>query len=179
MAKRYDLVVIGSGSAASVAAKRCRTAGWSVAVIDHRPFGGTCALRGCDPKKILIGAAETVDQVRRLAGKGVRHGDLELDWPELMGFKRSFTDPVPEARESAFREQGIECYHGRARLAGRNAVAVDEEHLEGRYLLLASGAKPMPLGIGGEEHLVTSDEFMELDELPRRIVLVGGGYIAF
>ena len=71
MAKNYDLVVIGTGTAASVAASRCRSAGWRVAVIDHLPFGGTCALRGCDPKKVLVGAAEAVDHARRMRGKGV------------------------------------------------------------------------------------------------------------
>ena len=179
MAKSYDLIVIGTGTAAAVAAKRCRAAGWSVAVIDERPFGGTCAQRGCDPKKVLIGAAEAIDQARRLSGKGVRATGLHVDWRELMAFKRSFTEPVPQAREASFREQGIDCYHGHARLAGRSAVAIGAQTLEGRHILLASGAKPMPLDIAGEEHLASSEDFMELDELPRRIVLVGGGYIAF
>src|SRR3546814_6626641 len=107
MVERYDLIVLGTGTAATVAAKRCREAGWSVAVIDERPFGGTCALRGCDPKKILVGAAESTDRARRLDGKGVRHGSLDIDWPALMSFKRSFTEPVPKAREAGFAEQGI------------------------------------------------------------------------
>lgn len=179
MARSYDLVVIGTGTAATVAAKRCRTAGWSVAVIDERPFGGTCALRGCDPKKILVGAAEAVDLPRRLDGKGLCHSMLAIDWPDLMAFKRSFTDPVPRNKEASFADQGIDTLHGRARLAGRNAVAVGDDLLEGRHILLAAGAKPMKLGIAGEEHLATSDDFLELRELPRRVVLVGGGYIAF
>jgi len=179
MVKRYDLVVIGSGTAASVAAKRCRAAGWSVAVIDERPFGGTCPLRGCDPKKVLVGAAEAVDQARRLQDKGVRAASLEVDWPALMAFKRRFTEPVPESREASFAEAGIDTCHGHARLAGRNAVAVGDDVLEGRHILLAAGAKPAPLGIEGEEHLATSDDFLSLDKLPHRILLVGGGYIAF
>lgn len=69
MVKRYDLIVIGTGTAASVAASRCRADGWSVAVIDHLPFGGTCQLRGCDPKKVLVGAAEVIDHARRMRGK--------------------------------------------------------------------------------------------------------------
>src|SRR3546814_13515805 len=88
-------------------------------LIDERPFGGTCALRGCDPKKILVGAAESTDRARRLDGKGVRHGSLDIDWPALMSFKRSFTEPVPTAREAGFAEPGIDAYHVRARLAGR------------------------------------------------------------
>src|SRR3546814_1078545 len=88
-------------------------------LIDERPFGGTCALRGCDPKKILVGAAESTDRARRLDGKGVRHGSLDIDWPALMSFKRSFTEPVPKAREAGFAEQGIDAYHGRDRKSTR------------------------------------------------------------
>jgi glutathione reductase (NADPH) len=69
--KAYDLVVIGSGMAAQVASSRVRAAGWSVAVIDHLPFGGTCALRGCDAKKVLISGAEAIDTARRMHGRGV------------------------------------------------------------------------------------------------------------
>ena len=72
MVRKFDVVVIGTGSAASAAAGRCRKAGRQVAVIDSRPFGGTCALRGCDPKKVLVGAAEVVDFNRRMQDKGVR-----------------------------------------------------------------------------------------------------------
>src|SRR3546814_3999484 len=96
-----------------------------------------------------------------------------------MSFKRSFTEPVPKAREAGFAEQGIDAYHGRARLAGRDTVTVGEAVLEGRHILLATGAKPMPPGIAGEEHLATSDDFLDLETLPRRIVLVRGGYHAF
>lgn len=90
----YDLIVIGSGTAAQVAVAKVRAAGWSVAVIDHRPFGGTCALRGCDPKKMLVSGEEAIDAARRMAGHGV-DGALAIDWPALMAFKRTFTDPIP------------------------------------------------------------------------------------
>ena len=73
---------------------RCRAAGWTVAVIDCKPFGGTCALRGCDPKKVLVAGASVIDHARRMRGKGVA-GAPNIDWPELIAFKRSFTDPVP------------------------------------------------------------------------------------
>jgi glutathione reductase (NADPH) len=92
--KGYDLLVIGSGAAAQAANVRVRAAGWQVAVIDHRPFGGTCALRGCDPKKMLVSSAEAIDAARRMRGQGVA-GDLRIDWRELMTFKHSFTDPIP------------------------------------------------------------------------------------
>ena len=95
----YDLLVIGTGTAATVAAMRVRAAGWSVAVIDERPFGGTCALRGCDPKKMLVAGAEAIDMSRRMRGNGVT-GELRIDWSELIAFKRTFTDPVPASMSS-------------------------------------------------------------------------------
>src|SRR5690348_11715609 len=112
--RKLDVVVIGTGEAASAVASRCRSAGWRVAVIDHLPFGGTCALRGCDPKKVLVGAAETIHRAHRMQGKGIA-GALSIAWRDLMGFKRTFTDPVPSMTERSFAKKGIDTYHGRAR----------------------------------------------------------------
>lgn len=179
MTKKFDLVAIGTGSGASAAASRCRAAGWQVAIVDSRPFGGTCALRGCDPKKVLVGAAEAVDWARRMKGKGIQAEKLQIDWQELMRFKRSFTEPVPKHREEGFAKAGIAAFHGRARFVGPSTVQVGEEVLEGRYVVIATGQKPADLKIAGAEHLTTSKQFLELDELPRRILFVGGGYIAF
>ncbi len=97
MTRQYNLVAIGTGRGASVAASRCRSAGWSVAVIDHLPFGGTFALRGCDPKKVLVGAAEAIDHCRRMRGEGIAGGEPAIAWNELIKFKRTFTEPVPTA----------------------------------------------------------------------------------
>lgn len=176
MAKAFDLIVIGTGTAAATAAHRCANAGWRVAVIDHLPYGGTCALRGCDPKKVLVGVAEALDHARRMRGRGL-NGEPSIDWRALMAFKRSFTEPVPDNMEQSFRKKGIATYHGRARFAGPRTVELSET-LEGRFVLIATGAEPVKLGIPGEEHLATSTQFLEMEELPRRIVLVGGGYIA-
>ena len=177
MTRQYDLVVIGSGTAASVAGYRCRAAGWRVAVIDHLPFGGTCALRGCDPKKVLVGGAEAVDFARRMRCYGVG-GQLFIDWKELIAFKRSFTDPVPARREKEFAEQGVAAMHGTARFVGPDTVTVDGGTIQGGNILIATGARPVQLEFLGAEHLITSDMFMELDHLPHRVVMVGGGYIA-
>jgi|SRR5579859_519968 len=173
----YDLIVIGTGTAAQVAARRVRKAGRSVAVIDHRPFGGTCALRGCDPKKMLVSGAEAADLARRMRGHGVS-GDLYIEWKDLIAFKQSFTDPVPRKREEGFAEQGIAAFHGLARFTGPDRVVVGDHTLRGRQVLIATGARPAALDSPGAGHLITSDAFMELDRLPERIVMVGGGYIA-
>ncbi|MPY91258.1 MAG: NAD(P)/FAD-dependent oxidoreductase [Luteitalea sp.] len=158
---------------------RCRSAGWTVAIVDSRAFGGTCVLRGCDPKKVLVGNAEAIDWVDRLKGKGIRADALRVDWPELMRFKRSFTDPVPKQREEGFKEAGIDTFHGRARFVGSTAVQIGDTRLDARYVVIATGAMPVHLGIPGAELLTTSEQFLELDALPSRILFVGGGYISF
>ncbi|MGH8692227.1 MAG: dihydrolipoyl dehydrogenase family protein, partial [Burkholderiales bacterium] len=173
----YDLVVVGAGTAAMGAAMRVRKAGWSVAVIDFRPFGGTCALRGCDPKKVLVAGAETVDLALRMRTHGTA-GETRIDWPELMAFKRRFTDPIPASTEEHYVKNGIDPLHGRARFTGRTTMEVDGTAIEGRHFLLAAGAEPVKLAIPGEAHVVTHEEFLSLERLPRRIALVGGGYIA-
>ena len=179
MKRKFDLVVIGSGTAASTVASRCRSAGWEVAIIDSRPFGGTCALRGCDPKKVLVGAAELVDWMQRMIGHGIHSPDARIDWADLMRFKRSFTDPVPSSREKSFAGMGVKTYHQRAHFADRTSVDTGEDVLEGRHIVIASGATPKKLNISGEQYISTSDMFLELERLPRQIVFIGGGYISF
>ncbi len=175
--RTYDLLIIGSGTAAQTASGRVRAAGWSVAVIDHLPFGGTCALRGCDPKKILISGAEAIDAASRMRGHGVA-GEPRIEWRELMAFKRSFTDPIPHRQEQHYAEKGIDAFHGLARFTGPDAVTVEGQELKARYILIATGARPVPLHIPGEDYVITSDRFLELDALPAQMALVGGGYIA-
>ncbi len=179
MDRQFDLVIIGTGTAAASAAYPCRRAGWSVAVVDGRPYGGTCALRGCNPKKVLMGAAELVDRVRRMEGKGVAAPGAGIEWSALMRFKRTFTEPVPGHAEEGFRKAGIETLHGKARFTGAATLQVGEETLSARHVLIAAGSTPARLGFPGEELLTLSDGFLGLDELPRRIVFVGGGYVSF
>ena len=174
---RYDLIIIGTGTAAMVAAMKVRDAGWRVAVIDEMPFGGTCALRGCDPKKMLVAGAEVIDSQRRMSGNGIE-GEVRIDWPDLIRFKRTFTDPVPEKHEHSYHETGIDTFHGAAQFTGPNTIKVDATELAGRHILIASGAEPMRLGIPGEEHLIDNEGFLAMTRMPRRIVLVGGGYVA-
>lgn len=174
----FDLVVIGTGSSGTAVATRCAAAGSKVAVVDELAYGGTCALRGCDPKKVLVGAGELVDWSRRMTEFGIA-GDARIDWPALMRFKRTFTDPVPREREALFTRAGIATYHGHARFVDTAALSIADQRLEARHIVLATGARPAPLGLAGEEHLITSTDFLDLERLPRRIVFVGGGYIAF
>lgn len=176
---KFDLIVIGTGAGGATAAYKCRKAGWQVAIIDSRPFGGTCALRGCDPKKVLVGAADLVDWIRRMEGNGVSSQEAKIDWPSLMRFKKTFTDPVPENRAKGYAKAGIAAFHGRTHFLDQTTLQVGDDTLTGRFILIAAGAKPASLGISGEAYLTTSDQFLELEQLPQRIIFIGGGYISF
>ncbi|HET7307653.1 MAG TPA: NAD(P)/FAD-dependent oxidoreductase [Gammaproteobacteria bacterium] len=178
--KRFDLLVVGTGVAASSIASRCAKADWKVGIIDERPFGGTCQLRGCDPKKVLRRGAEVIEAARLMQGKGIDHSDaLRIDWPTLVAFKRSFTDPVPESKEKSFEHSGIATFHGRAIFVDERMLEVDGQRLHAGRIALANGARPRPLPIDGAEYLIHSDRFMELEDLPRRLVFAGGGYVTF
>lgn len=177
--QQFDLIVIGTGSAGSGVAYRCRKAGWTVAIIDELPFGGTCALRGCDPKKVLVGAADLVDWHKRMQKLGVVTGNTDIDWDMLMRFKRTFTDPIPKDREESYEKAGIKAFHGPARFVDKTTLRVGGTLLQGRFVHIAVGAKPAKLDISGEEHMITSTQFLELVSLPERIIFVGGGYISF
>jgi glutathione reductase (NADPH) len=179
MRNQFDLIVIGTGEAASPVAHECRSAGWDVAIVDSRPFGGTCALRGCDPKKVLVGAADVLDWARRMNQRGVVSDSSRIDWTELMHFKRTFTDPVPKSNEQSFAKAGIKTFHGRARFTDRATVTVGNDVLEARHVVVATGAMPRKLGIPGEQYVTTSEQFLDLEKLPKRIVFIGGGYISF
>ena len=177
--KEYDVIVIGTGASGSPAAYICNGAGRKVAIIDSHPFGGTCAVRGCDPKKILVAFSELADYYDRLKGKGVSADNLKINWNAMMQFKRTFTEPVSEERDKGFREAGIDTYRGRAHFISKDTVEINGSSLKAEYFMLGAGAKPVRLGIPGEEYVKISDDFLEMNELPEKIVFLGGGYISF
>jgi glutathione reductase (NADPH) len=178
MKGEYDLIVIGTGTGGYLSAHGCRRAGWQVAIIDERPYGGTCALRGCDPKKVLTGAAEVVDRSRGLAGSGLA-GGVFIDWPALIRYKRTFTEGVSESRQQEFTKAGIDTFHGPARFTGPDRLEVNGETLRGRHFVIATGAAPADLGIEGQEHVITSEQFLDAKELPSSVLFIGGGFISF
>ena len=175
--RQFDLIVVGTGAAGSSAAMPCAKAGWKVAIVDLEPFGGTCALRGCDPKKALRAGAEVIDLADRM--RNVVDGSVALNWARLAAFKRSFTDGVPQHSEQSFRDAGISTFHGRARFIDAHTFKIAGETIWADHVVIAAGSMPRPLDFPGAEHLITSTQFMELDDLPARIAFIGGGFISF
>lgn len=177
MDERYDVVVVGTGTAASQVVAPLAKAGKRVLVVDEREFGGTCALRGCQPKKILVAAAAAVHRARQMADIGVA-GRVRIDWAALQAHRKEFTDPVPESTRDGFAEAGAETARGHARFVAPDRLAIGDREVRAATIVLATGARPRTLDIDGEEHLSTSEDFLSLPELPERIVFVGGGYVS-
>jgi len=140
-----------------------------VAIVDALPYGGTCALRGCDPKKILRRGAEIIDSARLMRGKGIDDAGLSIDWPDLMKHKHGFTDPVPQSMEDGLTDNGVTTLHGQARFIGPRQLEIDGASFDADRFLVATGARPRPLDFPGHEHLIDSTDFLDLEELPSRI----------
>ena len=179
MSQHFDLIVIGAGMAGAAAANKCAAQGWQVAIVDALPYGGTCAPRGCDPKKILRRGAEIIDSARLMRGKGIDDVDLSINWPDLMKHKHGFTDPVPQSTEDGLIGNGVTTLHGQARFTGPRQIQIDGTPYDADRFLVTTGARPRPLDFPGHEHLIDSTDFLDLDALPSRILFVGGGFISF
>lgn len=179
MTDTYDALVIGAGMAGVAAATKTASKGWRVGIVDALPYGGTCALRGCDPKKILRRGAEVVDAARLMAGNGIDSGGLSINWADLMKHKHGFTDPVSDSMEQDLKAHGVETLHGVAAFTGPTQVDVGGTSYGASKILIATGAVPRPLDFPGHEHVIDSSDFLNLEALPPRIVFVGGGFISF
>jgi glutathione reductase (NADPH) len=175
----FDLIVLGTGTAGQIAATRCRDEGWSVAMVESRSPGGTCSQRGCDAKKPLVNAASFLEAYRRLAGRGLTGVGVRIDWRDLIRFKQSFTDPIAGKTREKLRKAGIPLFEGAGRFTGERRFEIGSRSFEARHFLIATGLTPRKLNIPGEEEVIHSDRFLELDELPERIIFIGGGFISF
>jgi glutathione reductase (NADPH) len=179
MAKDYDFVVLGSGNAGSAAAWVAKEAGKSVAMIESWDVGGTCALRGCVPKKVYVAAAETLHAIAQASEHHIAVGPATIDWPALLERKQGFVRDDPAAFEKGFLSYGYDVIHGAAKFTGANTLTVGDDAYGFKQCVVATGSKARSLPIPGFEHTITSDDIMEMAELPESVVFIGGGVIAF
>jgi glutathione reductase (NADPH) len=175
---KKDLIVLGAGPSGGRVAAMCADKGLDVALIESREFGGTCALRGCNPKKVLVHAAEAVDAAQN-AARNLNHADeISIDWESLIEQKESFVQDIPENALEKFKGKGIECVLGQPTFISDNTILVGDREFAAEKIVIATGARPRTLEFPGHEHVTLSDQFMNLKSLPKRILFIGGGYIS-
>ncbi|BBO83291.1 putative FAD-dependent pyridine nucleotide-disulphide oxidoreductase [Desulfosarcina ovata subsp. sediminis] len=179
MSKSYDVLIIGSGTAGQTAAYQLNDNGIRVGLVEQSPRpGGTCALSGCQAKKWFYEGAETVARSHHLNGMGITTPAVG-SWKQLRDAKNRFTEKVPDRTIAGLKKAGIDFIRGRARFTDRQTLSVGDRTLTADAIVVATGATPMPLPIDGAELAIDSTAFLELDQLPARIVFIGGGFISF
>lgn len=176
--QKFDVFIIGTGVAGTGIANKCAQSGKKVGIVDNKEYGGTCGLHGCIPKKILVGATDAFQKSRNLIGKGIDKAPT-LNWKDLIDFKNTFTDPIPESKEENFKKNGVSTFHGEPIFVAENQLKIGEDIIEAKKIVIATGAVARELDIPGAEHALSSDDFLEMKKLPKTMLFIGGGYIAF
>ncbi len=177
----YDLFVIGGGSGGVRAARIAAGHGAKVAIAEEYRYGGTCVIRGCVPKKLLVYASKFSEEFEDAAGFGWTTGDASFDWTKLIANKDREIDRLNQVYMTNLEKAGVEMFHTRAELRDAHSVKLlsEDRHVTARYILIATGAKAnVDPGVPGVKHAITSNEAFHLDEFPKRVVIAGGGYIA-
>lgn len=183
MDERYDLVTIGAGSGGVAASRRAAAHGAKVAIVEAGRVGGTCVLRGCVPKKLLMYAAQFGDAFAEARGYGwALPGPPQFGMDRWQRAKAAETARLEGIYRRLLESSGVSLVEGRARLDGPGRVVVatgtGQRTLHARHVLVATGGSPVRDSLPGIEHAATSDELLDLDHLPARVAVVGSGYIA-
>ncbi len=177
----YDLFVIGAGSGGVRAARIAATHGAKVAIAEEYRFGGTCVIRGCVPKKLLVYASRFHDEFEDAAGFGWTVGASRFDWPTLIANKDKEIDRLEGIYKRNLERAGVAIFESRAVLEGPHTVRLLKSHktVRAKTILIATGGWPnVDAELEGREHVITSNEAFHLKELPKRVIVAGGGYIA-
>jgi len=174
----YDLFVIGGGSGGVRGARMAAGTGAKVAIAESYRYGGTCVIRGCVPKKLLSYASHFHEDFEDAAGFGWTVPQPSFDWAKLIANKDKEIDRLEGVYEKLLKGAGVEFYHGHARLLDAHTVEVGEQRFTAKIILIATGGAPSFPMEPGWEHGISSNEAFHLEELPKRVVIYGGGFIA-
>jgi len=178
MTHDFDLVTLGAGSGGVAASRRAAMLGAKVAIIEGRGVGGTCVLRGCVPKKLLMYAAQFADAFGEARGYGWSLAEPRFEMARWAAAKAAETSRLEGLYRQMLAGAGVELIEGWARLDGPNTVLVGERRITARHVLIATGAAPVVDSIPGIEACATSDDLLDLQALPANAAVIGGGYIA-
>jgi glutathione reductase (NADPH) len=177
----YDVAIIGAGPSGLAAADDLVREGKSVVLIEKYLWGGTCPNYGCDPKKILLAAVEAKESVQFLAGDGL-NGGADINWPALMDRKTRFTSTVPDRTVNQLDANGVAHIYGAAHFITPDTVIVHDEdtdvQVQATDWILSVGQRPAELTFPGAELTINSEQFLSYPDLPKDVVIIGGGYIA-
>lgn len=174
----FDLITIGAGSGGVAASRKAGALGARVAICESRRVGGTCVLRGCVPKKLLVYGAHVRDVIEDAAGFGWTIGDAQLDWGRLIAAKDRELTRLSDIYVRMLRDAGVQLFEGFARVVDPHTVDVGGRTITAKHILVATGGRPVRPDIPGVDLGVTSDEALDLPRLPARALIIGGGYIA-
>jgi glutathione reductase (NADPH) len=175
-----DLFVIGAGSGGVRAARIAAGHGARAMAAEEFRIGGTCVIRGCVPKKLLVYASRFADDFADAAGYGWRVGEASFDWPTMVAAKEKEISRLSAIYRVNLERAGVELAEERAQIAGPHSVRLASGRVvSARHILIATGGAPAPLpGVVGLEHTISSNEIFDLKTFPNRLLVVGGGYIA-
>lgn len=176
--KHYDVFVIGTGVAGRTAAEICANNNLKVAMADNREFGGTCATRGCDPKKVLLQFTELLNKSHHLMDHGISKKP-QINWEDVQKLKTSFTEDIPSKTENKLSDLGIDFYHQSPIFQNANQIVLEGKLISADKFIIASGLIPRTLEMEGNKYLETSDDILNLDKIPETATFVGAGYVGF
>jgi glutathione reductase (NADPH) len=174
----YDLFVIGGGSGGVRAARMAAGYGAKVGIAEEYRWGGTCVIRGCVPKKLLVYASHVHDEIRDAAGFGWTIPEAQFSWPKLIENKDKEIARLSAIYVDLLTKAKVQVIEAHARLVDRHTIELDGRRVTAKTILLATGARPERPQLPGIEHSITSNEAFHLPHLPKRVAVVGGGYIA-
>jgi glutathione reductase (NADPH) len=176
----FDLFVIGGGSGGVRAARVAAQHGAKVALAEEYRIGGTCVIRGCVPKKLLVYASRFAESFEDAIGFGWTTERVAFDWPTLIANKDMEIERLSKAYVRTLEAAGVEILRARAEIEDTNTIRLSGSGaVRARFILIATGARPLiPHHLPGRDHVITSNEAFHLEQLPRRLAIVGGGYIA-
>lgn len=174
----YDLFVIGAGSGGVRASRMAASYGARVAVAEDRYMGGTCVNVGCVPKKLYVYASQFANAFKDARGFGWDTTVPHFDWPTLRDNKITEISRLNDVYDNLLANANVDIFNGRARFIDAHTVAVGEQQFRAERILIATGGWPFIPDIPGREHAISSNEVFDLAHFPKRILVVGGGYIA-